>query len=290
MNKPIKELDFEIEKYNKKFNFFRKKNPIVKSHGCFYAGIDYHTHKPIILQQEELRLNVLILGEKEIISKQYKKIIFQKIENDEPFIFINNIIINPLLFVQKIKKHMLIHEYSYPLILDDYSDLPNINFSDKKKSYIFNISDITVNNAYDIQDEALLLYDQSLEDYLYDLLLTKIKDTFHNFKEELINKEKTTNIIIGYIYDSKKFYNKLVNYLTTLKKTASLITSYDINDKNNKEYYSSIFSNCYIKILLNDNKTNTHINIFKDLNSNFQEIKPAYSYILRNNILQQIKS
>lgn len=289
MNKPIKELDFEIEKYNKKFNFFRKKHPISKSYGDFFAGVDYHTHKPIILLQEELRLNVLLLGEKEIIRKQYKKIIFQKIENNEPFIFINNIITNPLLFIDKLKKHMFLHEYSYPLVLDSYSDLSKIDFSDKKKSYIFNISDITVNNAYDIQDQAALLYDQNLEDYLYDLLLTKIQNTLPNFKDESITKVKTTNIIIGYIHDAKIFHNKLLYYLTTFKKTASLITAYDICDKTNKESYFSIFANCYIKILLNDSKINTHTSVFKDLKSNFEEIKPQKSYILRNNILHQIK-
>lgn len=289
MNKPIKELDFEIEKYNKKFNFFRKKHPILKSQGSFFAGVDYHTNKPIILLQDELRFNVLLLGEKEIIRRQYKKIIFQKIENNEPFIFINNIITNPLLFIDKLKKHMSIHVYSYPLILDNYSELSNIDFSDKKNSYIFNIADITVNKAYDLQDQALLLYDQTLEEYLYDLLFTKLQNTLPSFKDDLITKVPTTNIIIGYIHDAKKFHNKLLHYLTTFKKTASLITAYDITDNTNKEHYSSIFANCYIKILLNDTKTNTHINIFKDLKSNFEEIKPQKSYILRNNILHQIK-
>ena len=176
-------IDIAIEQYNKKISFFSKKQKIVKQEGDYLFGEIKDTKKPFILNKSSLNTHAWLFGKQERINEIYLNYILQKIESDEPFMFINNVYSDFNQLSGLIKEHAKKYDYSYEIKIDDYLVLFVNNRNIKESSYIFNLIDyneLKEGVFLEMQDNILLNYDININiiEEAYSLLLTQIRNSF----------------------------------------------------------------------------------------------------------------
>lgn len=158
-------IDTAIEQYNKNLSFFSRRKKIVKKEGDYLFGEIKDTKKPFILNNSKLRDHTCVIGNQERINELYLNYILQKIENNEPFIFINNVYTNFNEKIDLIKIHAKKYNYSYEIKIDDYLELLEKKNKIEDKSHVFNLIDYNelkgkkTSDISDIQEYILLNYD-----------------------------------------------------------------------------------------------------------------------------------
>lgn len=289
-------IDTAIEQYNKKISFFSRKKKIVKKEGDYLLGEIKDTKEPFILNNSKLNGHACVIGNQERINELYLNYILQKIENNEPFIFINNAYLNFSQKIELIKQHAKKYNYSYDIKIDDYVDLLDRESKLEEKSHVFNLINYNelkekkTSDILDIQEYMLLNYDINIfiiaDAYLFLLKTIRNHLSFelgipvNNSMSQVINtpskkKKCLMSVIIGeYIPEINNFSVVFaqaralgVNFISSIKPFSN------INDD-----LKSMIANTQTKILFTEHCSNSvadyiseifHIGYKKIQESNF---------------------
>lgn len=257
-------IDTAIEQYNKKLSFFNRKKKIIKKEGDFLFGEIKDTKEPFILNNSKFNTHAYLFGKKERINETYLSYIFQQIENDEPFMFINNIYSNFNQLSGLIKEHAKKYNYSYEIKIEDYLVLFDNKRSIKDSSYIFNLIDYSqLEEDYflEMHDNILLNYDININiiNEAYFLLLTQIINDFLKnigiplYSSQMYKNKKRISIIIGKYIPITEKTSMFTNLFAQGRGAGfKFITSIDTDVTLNEEI-QMILANCSSKFLFTEN-------------------------------------
>lgn len=240
----MKKIDHAIEKYNSTLYFFNKRNKIVKHKSDLLVAFDKNKDKPIVLSKTERNANITLIGNIDKANDFYKSFILQKIENNEPFIFVNNTNRNAQALMNEIKDHVDLHEYSFPLIIDDYN-IESVNLSDKKKSYIFNT--ITIDSQLKLTKHNHSAPEDESKNFVTYLLYKLHRDKTKQRKDvsnAFSDNREVLSIVIGCIKNYKDFqYRTLVSSKGFLTSIVTYIPNKNSGFRVDEDWdlYDSIF-------------------------------------------------
>lgn len=269
----MKTIDHAIEKYNSSLYFFNKRNKIVKHKSDLLVAFDKNKDKPILLSKTERNANVTLIGNIDKANDFYKSFILQKIENNEPFIFVNNTNRDSQLLMREIKEHIEIHEYSLPLIIDDYN-IESIDLADKKKSYIFNT--IPIDSQLKLAKHNHAAPEDESKNFVTYLLYKLNRDKTKHRKDvsnAFSDNREVLSIIIGCIKNYKDFqYRTLVNSKGFLTSIVTYIPNKSSGFRVEEDYdlYDSIFETSMTHFFFLDKGDEVS---FKYLQSDLQAIE-----------------
>lgn len=220
----MQQIERAIYEYNKSLWFFQRHKSLKEWHvgyyNKFFLGKELKTLKPILLSPFQSIVHNILIGSTEKASLCYLNHIFQKIDNNEPFLFFNNILNVEKKFLSDILNYAKERDYSLKIVIDDYNSL----FSDSDTcldggaSYFFTFNN-EEKNIIRLKNEIIpflsLKYDLSEE----SIHLTTLYDLFIKQVCKLLNKEKPisntlphgkTSIIIGsFLNFDSKILNKI---------------------------------------------------------------------------------
>lgn len=239
-------LDDAIIRYNRSLLFFRRKQRLVRKEGDFLLG--HYKKKPLILDSETRCKHIACLGDKHKTLRFYKKSILQKIENNEPFTVINNLVKLDDKFIHKVRQHARHYNYSFRIeIYDDiHENINDIHLLDKECSFLFNIghnrivSSLLINSLKNSLKEA----DQWLQQKLRLFIIGKVIHSFNAELCSLLNKIMTSLL---YYIDTKE---NSVGVLDEYSRLAG--TNIYFKEENNESLLGHLLAK---KIMVSKNKT-----------------------------------
>lgn len=228
----MKKIDLEIKKYNDNLPFYKFKSKIKNNNDCFLAGESVLTNKPILIKKSnhnisfggiaEKQKEIFIFGDKNRTINYYKNYILSMIEEDEPFIFINNILSLDRDFLTEIKKHAIEFKYSHSILINDYFSFLADDFTERKKTYIFNL--FLEKNNNELLEHIFLKEDKNMD--VYEVLMTKIINSYNNYNDSY----KKLYLIIGIYKDPQFIVNReLFSEIEPLIQVKDYLSRFDIN-------------------------------------------------------------